>query len=230
MAANAARLPLARTWTNVRELGIPGMASTTAEQAATAACALALAGVVGSVTLPAGLGGAGLGGADTTGLWSSAAVRLGTTAQTLSVTDAAHLVAADPWARQWLRVCPSVNGDRNCGVCPPCQYALTALWLAGASGAELAGFDHPVDPAVIGTLAPELHRDERGRHDCLELIDSLTIVAEGGDGENGNALHGERFLAAALADAWSSYLERVDTWTARLALAGTAAAGHAMSA
>ena len=230
MAANAARLPLVRTSTNAGELGIPGMASATAEQATTAACALALAGVVGSVALPVGRRAAEITSPDTIGLWSSATVRLGTPVPRLSVTAASTLVASDAWALQWLQVCPSPVGDRNCGECEPCQFTLAALWLAGASAADLSGFDHGVDAAVVRALHPGIHHDRQSRHDQLELVDHLARVADGGRGGDRSALQRDRYLAAALADAWATHLERVDAWTARLELGGTAAGAHALSA
>lgn len=234
MAANAARLPLVRAGTNVGELDIPGMTSSTAEQAVTAACALALAGVVGSVTLPGGRRAAEAHAPDTTSLWSSATVHLGTPAPQASVTDAANLVASDAWALQWLRVCSSTNGDRNCGECEPCQFTLATLWLARASAADLSGFDHGVDVAVVRALHPGLHpglhRGHQSRHDHLELIDRLAQVADGRGAGDPNALQRDRYLAAALADAWAAHLERVDAWAAHLELGATATGTHALSA
>ncbi len=230
MAANATRLPLVRASTNAGELAISGMGSPTAEQAISAACALALAGVVGSVTLPTGRRAATDHSPDTTTLWSSAAVRLSPTTSRPSVSDAATLVATSPWALQWLQVCPSHGGDRNCGRCAPCQFTLTALWLAGVTDADLPGFDHAVDPAVIRALPPGDHRDHRGRHDYLDLIANLTGVAEGTAGEPATALRGERFLAAALAEAWAAHLERLEAWTAHLEFANAPTGTHALSA
>lgn len=209
MAANATRLPLVRASTNVGDLALPGLRSTIAEQAIAAAGALALAGVVGEVTLP-GVRPPGTAAPDTTSLWSSAAVELCTSTPRTSVTDASTLVAADEWALQWLRVCSSHRSEQNCGRCAPCQFTLTTLWLAGVSDGCLPGFAHGLDPAMIRALPPghlDAHPD---RHDHLELIGTLTAVAEGSAGNDGGDLRGDRFLAAALADAWSAHLERAD--------------------
>ena len=212
MAANAARLPLVRATTNARELGLPDMTTTIAEQAGTAACALALAGVVGSITLPGTRSAATSVWPDSASLWSSAAVDLRTAAPT-SAIDASTLVATSPWALQWLRVCPYAGGEGNCGVCSPCQFTLATLWIAGLPATALHAFDHAVDPNVVRALPPANHQDPQRRQDHLDLISALAAVAGGSGGERAVAPHDDRLLAAALADAWTTHLERAATGT-----------------
>ena len=196
MAANAARLPLVRASTNARTFLLSQAACATSRQAVAASCALALAGVVGSVVVPSSVPG-------TTDLWSSDAVAINEARAASTTAEASALVASDPWARQWLQVCPVGRGEGNCGVCRPCQLALATLWLAGASRYDLPSFAHAADPALVRALDPTPLAD---RADCLAVIDGLHRVADGDDQGRVTTSTDDRLLAAALADAWAAHL------------------------
>jgi hypothetical protein len=176
-----------------------------ARGAAVSACALALAGVVGSAAVP--VGPAGGGGADpgAGSLWSSGAVDIEDDAGGIPPVDSANLVGDDPWARRWLRVCATGRADGNCGVCRPCQLALARLWLAGEPDAADAAFDHPVDPAVVRSLAPLPLADDG---DVLGVLGELRGTADGWSTGRRSTSPDERLVATALADAWASHLER----------------------
>lgn len=61
-------------------------------------------------------------------------------------------VRLHPLARRSLQVCDQAEGSGSCGRCMPCQATMALLLLAGDPGPE-AGFDHPIDPALVRTLA-----------------------------------------------------------------------------
>lgn len=212
MAANATRLPLVRASTNARQFLPADDASASTRQAVAASCSLALAGVVGSVLVPMPPTIAAPG---TTDLWSSSAVAITEATAASTLSEASALVASDHWARQWLAVCPTERGGRNCGVCRPCQLALASLWLAGASRHDLPSFAHAADPAIVRALDPTPLPEQV---DYLAVINGLHHVADG-DGQGRVATSpDDRLLAAALADAWAAHLHHAGANRAAAAL------------
>ena len=217
MAANAARLPLLRVASNAHRFLPPAATGRIAREAVVASCALALAGVVGNVTIPSHLASADPDPDPTgaTSLWSSGGVGLLEDPRGLSTAEAAALVATDPWARHWLQVCARRPAGGNCGVCLPCQVTLTHLWLAGVAAANLTSFDHGPDPAIVRALDP---RFTAAGVDHRAMVGALIRLAEGSESGRATVPSDDRLLAAALADAWTALLGRAEPATPAPAL------------
>lgn len=214
MAANAARLPLIRVATNAAEFTDVLVDAVTANAAMAATCSLVLAGVVSSVTLPQTPHDGATARADLQASWSSGAVVLDPLRSSASLPERAALVATDPWACHWLRVCGERRNGHNCGLCSSCQLALTALWLAAGSPAGDLAFGHTPDPAVVRSLA-WLPDDISTQ--CPEVIWGLRAVADG-SAPRRHPDATDRLLAAELADAWQAQLHTGRVHQPRIAL------------
>lgn len=203
VAAHELHLPLVRVSTNARDITDHLVDWDSARRVATSACALALAGVVGSVTLPADRCHADPDHPGTSALWSSGAVSIDTAMADLSSIERAALVAADPWACQWLRVCDSRRADSNCGRCRSCQLALAQLWLSGEPTADAPWFEHGLDPMVVASLTPAPLPVPA---DYLTVVDELHEFVHDTTAGTLLADPGDRSLAVALAGAWVTHL------------------------
>lgn len=63
--------------------------------------------------------------------------------------DRTAIVAADPWAMRWLKVCWMRPGDGNCGECPKCLMTMTALHICGADDLVGECFDAPLTAELV---------------------------------------------------------------------------------
>jgi hypothetical protein len=86
-------------------------------------------------------------------LWSSSSVAVVHRAIGARLHRTA-IVAADPWAMRWLKVCWMRPGDGNCGRCPKCLMTMTALRICEADDLLATCFDEPLTAeAVVDSVA-----------------------------------------------------------------------------
>ncbi len=175
-AAAAERgLPLVRVTTNVRDLLNGGAGWRWGFGPALASFGLALAPMLGEVRISSAFGPGDPAPNSSQEmldpLWSSSSVAVVHRALGARLHRTA-IVAADPWAMRWLKVCWVRAGDGNCGECPKCLMTMTGLYLCGAGDMLAACFDAPltVQAVVDGTVEPRVPAIPI----MVELVDSLS--------------------------------------------------------
>jgi len=175
-AAAAERgLPLVRVTTNVRDLIDPGPGWRWGYGPVLASFGLALAPMLGEVRISSAFGPGDPAPNSSQEmldpLWSSSSVAVVHRALGARLHRTA-IVAADPWAMRWLKVCWVRAGDGNCGECPKCLMTMTGLYLCGAGDMLAACFDAPltVQAVVDGTVEPRVPAIPI----MVELVDSLS--------------------------------------------------------
>jgi hypothetical protein len=213
VSAQQRGLPLIRVSSDARTVLDPIVSWEVSHVAVLVGPVLALSGVLGAIgvssTSPAGHPHPYVSAVDTDPLWSSGevAVEHRTDVPGGRVNKAA-VVAADPWAMRWLKVCWQRPGDGNCGRCRKCLMTMTALWLVGAGDRLGESFDAPLDAAAVRSTA--------GSHpltapwNFLDVADALGAVGRGEDVGGPIAVGGdgaERSFAAELADAWDTVID-----------------------
>lgn len=207
-AADELGLPLVRVSTDARTLLDPLVSWSRAHVAVLAGGGLALGGILSTVgvssTYSADSVWAYPSHRQLDHLWSSAAVAIEHRCDVEGTRiDKAAVVAGDPWASQWLKVCWERPGDGNCGRCRKCLMTMSALWLVGASQVIDSAFDGELEPDSITACA--------GSHAMVapgNFIDVSTHLHAVADGQTpsppvvvGATEHDRRF-ARALVEAW----------------------------
>jgi len=182
VAAAERGLPLVRMTTDARNLLDPLIPWELAHVPVLVGPALALGAVFGAIgvssTYPAGDAEPYGSHADLDPLWSSAAVavehRLDVPGDRL---DKVAVVAGDPWAMRWLKVCWERAGDGNCGRCRKCLMTMSGFWLVGAGDRVAASFEAPLAAdavrAVVGTRPLTTPRN------FVDVAIALRAVADG---------------------------------------------------
>ncbi len=86
----------------------------------------------------------------------------------------AEVVAGDPFAMRWLKVCWERPGDGNCGRCTKCLLTMTEFAIAGRLDAVRARFDGELTPeAVAATTGYDTAANVRSTLDALAADDPL---------------------------------------------------------
>ncbi len=85
--------------------------------------------------------------------WSSSRVSVRYEAGPATRNDKAAVVADDPFASRWLKVCWERAGDGNCGRCAKCLMTMTNFLIAGRLEAVRDRFDGALTPAAVRATA-----------------------------------------------------------------------------
>lgn len=189
--------PLIRVSTNARQFTDPVVSWGQAYGAVLASCGLQLEGLCHDIaissTFPVGWDQPHGSHPDLDPLWSSTVVTVSHChAVPGTRIDKAAVVATEPWACEWLKVCWERPGDGNCGTCTKCLLTLTAFHLVDAEEFITDVFDAPLTVDAINALTPTPA--------ALPLVTEILSV-----------LHGPRFAddtSTSLCVAWEGALER----------------------
>ena len=208
-AAAAERgLPLVRMTTDARTLLDPLIGWEIAHVPVLVGPALALGAVFGAIgvssTYPAGDPEPYGSHADLDPLWSSASVavehRLDVPGDRL---DKVAVVAGDPWAMRWLKVCWERAGDGNCGRCRKCLMTMSMLWMVGAEDRVAVSFEAPLDVDAVRAVVGQ--RPLTTPRNFVDVAAALRAVADGVPVAPPIVVGGdtaEQAMARQLADAW----------------------------
>ncbi len=174
-AADERGLPLVRVTTNVRDLLDGSAGWRWGFGPVLASFGLALAPMLGEVRISSAFGPGDPAPNSSQEmldpLWSSSSVAVVHRALGARLHRTA-IVAADPWAMRWLKVCWMRAGDGNCGECPKCLMTMTGLYTCGAGDLLAACFDAPLTAQAVvdGTVEPRVPAIPI----MGELVDSLS--------------------------------------------------------
>jgi len=156
-AASDYGLPLYRFTTNARDVLDPLMDWNDTHGAALVSTALLAGGGLGEILISSTYGSASAPiahGSDSTlvSAWSTTRTRIVQASAADTRTAKAAIVATDPIALKWLKVCWEAPGEGNCGRCSKCLMTLSNFASIGALELVAARFRAPLTATAIRDL------------------------------------------------------------------------------
>ena len=110
--------------------------------------------------------------------WSSSRVRVVYAAGGGGRNEKAAVVATDPFAVRWLKVCWERPGDGNCGRCAKCLMTLTNFHIAGRLEAVRDRFDAPLTPEAVSAVADRAILSPENVEALIEALDPADPLLE----------------------------------------------------